>query len=186
MAVQAPMATYISLLRGINVGGKNKLSIEELKRVYSSLGFTGVRTYIQSGNIVFESPDAREKGHEKSIEGKIKKAFAMDIPVMVRTREELQRTIESNPFLPSKAHQVDKLLVTFLSDLPDKKAMDKLASLKWIGEDFRIIGREVYLFCPNGYGRTKLTNNAFESKLGVRATTRNWATVNRLLEMARE
>ena len=180
------MATYIALLRGINVGGSNKLKLEKIKTFFESLGFTGVSIYIQSGNIIFQSPKSGADGLVMMIEGKIKKAFTMDVSVLVRTKDELGQIIDRNPFLPSRADQVDKLHVTFLSDLPDKNAIDTLGIAKGDDEDFKIIGREIYLFCPNSYGRTRLTNNAFEAKLSVRATTRNWKTVNALYEMARK
>jgi uncharacterized protein (DUF1697 family) len=180
------MPTYVSLLRGINVGGARKVRIEELKRLYGSLGFEGVRTYIQSGNLVFRSRSNEAGELEKIIQGKIQDLFGFDVTVILRTREELERLISRNPFIKTKAREIDKLHVTFLSEIPAKQAVESFDLAKNGKDRYTMADREIFLYCPDGYGRTKLTNSAFESKLGVRATTRNWATVNRLSEMARE
>jgi uncharacterized protein (DUF1697 family) len=180
------MPTHISMLRGINVGGARKVSIEDLKRLYESLGFENVRTYVQSGNIVFCSPSRNAGGLGPIIERKIHDSLGLDVKVILRTKEELEKLVLRNPFLKAGPREADKLHVTFLSDLPGPEAVDAINIVPGGNDQYKIVGREIFLYCPDGYGRTKLTNNAFESKLGVRATTRNWATVNRLLEMARE
>jgi uncharacterized protein (DUF1697 family) len=180
------MPTYISLLRGINVGGKRTVKIEELKRLYESFGLENVRTYIQSGNLVFCSRSEDEGPLARSIESEIRDELGLDVTVILRTREELEELIRRNPFMKSNPRETDKLHVTFLSDTPDTETVVALDMTKTGRDRFKISGREVFLYCPNGYGRTKLTNNLFEKSLGVRATTRNWATVNKLLDKVRE
>lgn len=176
------MTTYISMLRGINVGGKKRISMEELKGLYESLGYKDVQTFIQSGNVMFRSEDAPEASMEKAIRDKIKEALDLDVKVILRTEDEFKAIIEKNPF---KKEDPGNLHVTFLSDHPAKKPVEEIEKIKDKGERFFLSGRDIYLFLPNGYGRTKLSNDLFEKKLGVCATTRNWATVNALLDKAK-
>jgi uncharacterized protein (DUF1697 family) len=180
------MPTYISMLRGINVGGARQVRIEELKRSYEALGFENVRTYIQSGNLVFRSRTGNAGELREIISRRIHDTLGFDVTVIIRTKEEMGKLFSRNPFLKSKPGETDKLHVTFLADLPRPEAVAAISIARSGSDKYEIVGREIFLYCPDGYGRTKLTNNAFESKLGVRATTRNWATVNRLLEMARD
>jgi uncharacterized protein (DUF1697 family) len=175
------MNTYISMLRGINVGGQKKVGMKELKELYESLGFARVRTYIQSGNVVFDYPDADLSALASKIERGIEVRFGFRVPVAIRTRDELQRLISSTPFM---GKDESKVHVTFLSAEPATLAVDEISRAKDGAEEFSISGREIYLFCPNGYGVTKLSNALFERKLKVTATTRNWRTVNALLSMA--
>jgi uncharacterized protein (DUF1697 family) len=180
------MATYVSMLRGVNVGGAGKVKIGELKRLYESLGLEAVRTYIQSGNLVFRSPIRSAGALSSTLERGILDEFGLDVTVILRTGQELEKLVLRNPFVKATPRETDKMHVTFLSDLPKPQAVAAL-SLSPGGRDrYEISGKEIFLYCPDGYGRTKLNNNALETKLGVRATTRNWATVTRLLEMARE
>src|SRR3989344_3570057 len=170
------MTTYISILRGINVGGQKKIKMEELKKLYESLGFKNVRTYIQSGNVIFECLDTNLAELIYQIEQKIKNSFGFDVIVLIKTKNEIQKLIKNNPFAkkdPSKLH------VTFLSDIKTKPPTDEINNTKDKTEEFFISGREIYLFCPNGYGISKLSNNFFERKLNTSATTRNWKTVNK-------
>jgi uncharacterized protein (DUF1697 family) len=178
------LPTYISLLRGINVGGQKKIKICELQVLYESLGFNQVKTYIQSGNLVFNSDINNAEEIEKLIEEKIKEVFNLNVSVIVRTRNEFKQIIQRNPFLKEKASERDKLHVTFLLNIPNDQSVRKLNLVKDKDEDYKVIGKEVYLYCPNGYGRTKLTNSIFEAKLNVKATTRNWMTVNKLSKIA--
>ena len=175
------MNTYISMLRGINVSGHNKIKMEELKNLYETLGFSNVQTYIQSGNVVFKSSDTNISKLINKIEQKIKKSFSFYVPVLIRTKNDLQKLIANNPFTKKDS---SKLYITFLSDTPIQSAVDEITKIKDISEEFIISGKEIYLFYPNGYGKSKLTNNYFERKLKLSATTRNWKTVNKLLELA--
>jgi uncharacterized protein (DUF1697 family) len=179
------MKTYISMLRGINVSGQKKIKMEGLKELYESLGFENVQTYIQSGNVIFECPDRNATELKNRIEGSIIAAFGYPVAVLIRTTSEFQRLIENNPLLGEKNRDATKLHVTFLSDIPEECLIENIKESKAESEDFSIAGREIYLYCPEGYGRTRMSNNFFEKKLKVAATTRNWKTVNKLLELAK-
>ena len=174
------MKKYVSLLRGINVSGQKKIRMEELKKLYESLGFKNVQTYIQSGNVIFEFSNTSLSKLRINIEQKIKQVYSFDVKVVIRTREELQSIVKHTPF--SKKDN-NRIYITFLSDMPTHIPTNELTKAKNISEEFFIFGREVYFFCPTGYGKTKLSNIFFEKKLHVFATTRNWKTVTTLLEL---
>jgi len=178
------MSTIISILRGINVSGKNKIPMAELKAMYEGLKFKNITTYIQSGNVIFSATENDTKGLTKKIEQGILKKFGFNVPVIARTIDELQTAIKKNPFLKNKDIDLEKLHVTFLEDIPPADGLKKVMEYNYEPDRFTIIGKEVYLHCPNGYGNTKFTNTFFESKLKVRATTRNWRTTNELLKIA--
>jgi uncharacterized protein (DUF1697 family) len=151
---------YISMLRGINVSGQKIIRMEELASLYESLGFKNVRTYVQSGNVLFDSPLTDGTKLTRLIADRIK------------------------PFLKERGIDPARLYVTFLSEVPDLEALNLLRTVKDEHDEFRIAPKKVYLHCPDGYGRTKLSNNFFEKTLKVAATTRNWNTVKALLGMA--
>ncbi len=179
------MQTYIAILRGINVGAQKKVLMADLKVVLNKLKLQDVTTYIQSGNVVFKSD---EKLSNEEFAAKIEKAilkhFKFDVPVLVRNATELKKVIAANPFLKNKNIDLAKLHVTFLSAVPEKSLTDEIKKFSLPSDEFVINGKEVYLLTPEGYGVTKLSNSFFEKKLKVTATTRNWKTVNTLLEMA--
>ncbi len=179
------MSTFISLLRGINVGNQKSIRMPELKALYEAMGFSNVITYVQSGNVVFDcgNPDAEEIGAD--IEKEIEKRFGFDVPVIMREAHDLQRIIDSNPFVQTRNEDLSKLHVTFLSRLPPAELTCGLKIPPGIDDECVLSGKEIYLFCPNGYGRTKLSNGFFERKLKVLATTRNWKTVIALYEIIR-
>ncbi len=177
------MNTYIALLRGINVSGHKMIKMEDLKRVLAETGFTGLKTYIQSGNIIFRSGQADPARLCAEIAAKILEHFGFEVPVVIRTREELESVSKNNPFLPGKPDESAKLHVTFLSDVAANDLENRIMEVSFLPDEFVIKGKEVYLYCPNGYGNTKLTNQLFESRLKVTATTRNWKTVERLVKM---
>ncbi|HVB09541.1 MAG TPA: DUF1697 domain-containing protein [Bacillota bacterium] len=160
--------TYVALLRGVNVGGR-VLRMEELRSVCASLGLAEARTYIQSGNVVFRG--------EAADGTRLAKALA--VPVLLRTTEEMAAVVAANPF-PGQGADPKRLHVTFLAAEPTREAPAADSG----PDEFILAGREVYLHCPGGYGETKLHNAFFERRLGVTATTRNWATVQKLAEMA--
>jgi uncharacterized protein (DUF1697 family) len=178
--------TSIALLRGINVGGKNTVRMAELVSLLQSLHFTNVRSYLQSGNFVFDYNRAGPSALSHAIEQAISMKFGLDVKVIVRTAEELRSLISGNPLLDTPKIDKEKLHVTFLMDAPQKSDISYFEAAKDPEEQLRIKGKEVFLYCPNGYGRTKLSNQAFEKKLGATATTRNWKTVNALAEMIKE
>jgi uncharacterized protein (DUF1697 family) len=176
------MKTYISMLRGINVGGKKKIKMEDLKELYRSIDLKVVKTYIQSGNVVFQYQDGHTSEIAQKIQKEIMKVFNFDVPVFIRTENELKKIINNNPF---KKEDKSKLYVTFLNEVPIEKPIEEINQIKDKSEMFYIFDKEIYLFCPNGYARTKLSNDFFEKKLKVSATTRNWKTVNKLLDIAK-
>jgi uncharacterized protein (DUF1697 family) len=171
------------MLRGINVAGQKKVNMQELQKLYESLQFRKVQTYIQSGNVIFEHPDADIPNLSKNIERELKRRFGFDVQVIMRTGNELQKLIKKAPFA---GKDEDKMYVTFLYAKPQKFSQEDLGKAKAAGEEFSVLGSEVYLFLPNGYGRTKLTNTFFERKLNVPATTRNWRTVNTLYSLTNQ
>lgn len=177
--------TYISILRGINVSGQKKILMADLKTLYETLKFTDVTTYIQSGNVVFRA-DKKTAGAEpaRKIEQAISKKYTFDVPVIVRTSDEMKKAVASNPFVKDKKIDVDKLHVTFLSDVPEEINLENIKKIEFPPDRFVIIDKEIFLHCPKSYGETKLSNKFFESKLKVTATTRNWKTVHTLADMA--
>ncbi|MEQ9102486.1 MAG: DUF1697 domain-containing protein [Imperialibacter sp.] len=177
------MTTYISILRGINVSGHKPVPMKELQTLYESLGYEQVKTYIQSGNVAFATSEQQQTLVKGNIEKAISQHFGFDVPVLVRTKADVQKVIEENPFLNEKGIELDKLHVTFLDQLPKQENVDKLLTYDYAPDRFVLTGKEVYVYCPNGYGRTKINNTFFESKLKVGATTRNWKTVDVLAEM---
>ncbi len=175
------MPVFLSILRGINVSGQKQIKMVDLKKLYEELGFKNVKTFIQSGNVVFESNSAAKLSQK--IEEKIKAHYSFDVPVIIRTKEELQRAIDHNPFLKKKNIALDKLHITFLAEQPEKENIKATEVYDYAPDEFHISDKEVYVYCPNGYGNTKINNTFFEKKLKVGATTRNWKTSNELLKL---
>lgn len=179
------MQVYISILRGINVSGQKKILMADLKALYESLKFKDVTTYIQSGNVVFKSDSKlSDAALAQKIEAAIFKKYAFTVPVIVRNIHQLENIISGNPFLKETSIDLEKLHVTFLSEIPGKSPVAAIMLLDYPPDRFSVSGQEVFLFTPGGYGETKLSNKFFENKLKVTATTRNWKTVNKLLEIA--
>jgi uncharacterized protein (DUF1697 family) len=175
-------ATYVALLRGINLGARNKVSMPDLRELFAGLGAEDVTTYLQSGNVVFKAPAARAK--PGAIEQRISRELGLDVNVLVRTPAQLARIVERNPFVGQASEPKKQLHVTFLADSPPAARVKELDPERSPPDEFRVTGREVYLHCPKGYGPSKLSNAYFEQKLGVVATTRNWNTVTQLAELA--
>ena len=172
------------MLRGINVGGQKRVSMDKLVSLFESLGVRKVRTYIQSGNVVFDSVKINTTKISRKIEGVIEKSFGLTVSVLTKTKSDFERVIQNNPYLKDEKIDPSKLHVTFLFDLPNKADLKKLSDIENDIDTFNAVGNEIYLHCPNGYGRTKFTNNYFEKKLSVPATTRNWKSVISLFEIA--
>ncbi|HXR84859.1 MAG TPA: DUF1697 domain-containing protein [Hanamia sp.] len=180
-----PLQTFISILRGINVSGQKKILMADLKALYESLRFKDIATYIQSGNVVFKSNEKITDLHiAKKIEEAIFKNYNFQVPVIVRSSDEMKKIVSSNPFLKQKNIDVKKLHVTFLSEIPAKTAVETIENIDFSPDQFVISGKEIYLRIPESYGETKLSNQFFEKKLKVSATTRNWNTVMELMEMS--
>lgn len=178
------MTTYISLLRGINVSGQKMIKMELLTEMYKGLYFENIQTYIQSGNVVFQFKKSENKDLEEIISSQIQKSFGFEVPVIVLDKDELKAIIQCNPYKADKTKDVPFLHVTFLSSVPEQINLDTISRSKSSGEELSLIERTVYLYCPKGYGKTKLTNTLFEKRLKVGATTRNWKTTLELLDIA--
>lgn len=178
------MDKYISILRGINVSGNRKILMKDLKVLFEKLGFLKVETYIQSGNVVFESD---LKWSNADLEVKIQQAiietFGFDVPVIVRSADEWAKSIANNPFWKEEDADIDRLHLTCLKEVPSPELLEKIKLFQFLPDRYEIIGKDVFIFCAAGYGTSKLTNPFFESKLKVPATTRNWKTVLKLHEM---
>ncbi|WP_055554304.1 DUF1697 domain-containing protein [Streptomyces sp. NBRC 110028] len=178
------MSSRIALLRGINVGGNNTFPMARQRTLMAELGFEGVTVHLQSGNIVFADPGTPPDQTARALEDAFAADLGFSVPVMVRTRDELAAVVDANPY-PAAAAEPKTLHVIFLSDAPtDTSALDALDPAAYAPEEFRLIGREIYLFCPYGIGRSKLAAKLTNSRLGVTATARNWNTVTKLLALA--
>jgi uncharacterized protein (DUF1697 family) len=175
------MRTYVALLRGINVGGRNKIAMSELKSSLSSHGLQDVVTYIQSGNVVFRSTGSAGD-LAGDIEQRIAEDFGVSATVLLRTPAELKTVAQSNPFLSGEP-DLSKLHVVFLRDRPAANAVAGLDPERSPPDELSVRGREIYLHLPNGSGRSKLTIDYFERQLGVAATARNWNTLIKLIAL---
>ncbi len=179
------LPTYIALLRGINMGGKNKLPMAALAALFADAGCTDVRTYIASGNVVFRATPSKAAKLAADIAARIEKSFGLKVPVVLRSAEELAAVVNGNPFLQAGLPDTN-LHVMFLADTP---GADKLALLdpnRSPGDRFEVRGREIFLHLPNGVADCKLANQWFDSRLKTVSTGRNWRTVLKLHEMARQ
>ncbi len=178
------METRIALFRGINVGGKNVLPMKELTSMLEDIGAKNVKTYIQSGNAVFqtEEADARLLAHEiRAVTGE---RHRFEPHVLVLTLEEFEDAVESNPF-PEAESEPKTLHLLFLDSSPESPDLGSLENIKGERESFSLNDRVFYLHAPDGIGRSKLAANA-EKLLGVPATARNWRTVGKVLALARQ
>jgi uncharacterized protein (DUF1697 family) len=178
------MATYISILRGINVSGQKLIKMDALKKSYENMGIQNVTTYVQSGNVIFTCNHFEIGELEQNISRQIDKDFGFEVPVIVLTIDKLKQVIDKNPFLKDPNIDLAFLHVTFLSSKPVQFDHKTIEDKKKSGEEIVFSDTAVYLYCPNGYGRTKLNNNFLEAKLKVGATTRNWKTTNELFKIA--
>jgi uncharacterized protein (DUF1697 family) len=172
-------ATHVALLRGINLGARNKIKMPDLRELFEELGAGDVSTYLQSGNVVFAG-----SLEASAIEARIKRDLGLEIVVLIRTGADLARLVARNPFA-ERASDLKQLHVTFLAESPGAARVKELDPERSPPDEFHVTGRDVYLYTPNGYGRSKLSNAYFEKKLGVAATSRNWNTVTNLAELAR-
>ncbi len=178
------MSTYISLLRGINVGGQKKILMADLKALYESLGFKNVRTYVQSGNVIFEAAKMNFPRLEEKIEKGIMKKYGFDVSTIVRDAAYFKRVIDKNPYKAAGAVNPVLPYIMFLKNAPVAAAVKSIDKPKGERGEFTVLGAEIYLLPAEGYGTTKLNNNFFEKKLGIPATARNMKTVNALYNIA--
>ena len=178
------METFICMLRGINVSGHKIIKMESLRNTFRNLEFQNINTYIQSGNIVFNSNETNQVELEHLIAKAIHKDFTYEVPVMVKSASQLQNVVKNNPFGNKFLEDLSKMAVTFLSKPPQEDLISKIREIDHGSGEYEIMGTEVYLYCPEGLGNTKLSTNFFENKLKVSGTARNWRTINKLIEMA--
>ncbi|HEX5546512.1 MAG TPA: DUF1697 domain-containing protein [Ktedonobacterales bacterium] len=175
--------TYIALLRGINVGGHRLIKMADLKAMFEAFGFGGVQTYIQSGNVVFQADEAEEPLRER-IEQQIAATFGFPVVVALRTHDELARVVAACPFAPDALAEDERLYVALLAETPMPAGIERMLASKTAPDEFRVLGREVYLLYRQNMRESQLTNNLLESRLGVPATSRNWRTLTTLAAMS--
>ena len=164
--------------------GHNVIKMARLTGLFSQMGYADAETYIQSGNIVFTCANMNVDAISSGIHKGILSEFGLDIAVITRASGEMREIISANPFLEEPDFDASKMAVLFLESTPSDEQIQKVAGIDYPPDKFRIIGNEIYIYCPNGFGKTKLYTNFFESKMKVTGTARNWRTVNKLLEMA--
>lgn len=174
--------TYLALLRGINVGGKNVISMKALVEILEECGYGDVKTYIQSGNVVFRDSHSKVESFSQEVGNSIKSKYGFEPEIMILSIDDLQKAIQANPF---RADQPKYLHLYFLTKIPKQPDFEGLNRIKSESERFDLIGKVFYLYAPDGIGRSKLAAG-LEKLVGVKATGRNWNTVTLLLEMASE
>ena len=172
----------LALLRGVNVGGKNILPMKDLAAIFTAAGCTDVQTYIHSGNVIFTAPASISAKLPANLTARINKRFGYQIPIILRSANQLGQIIRNNPFLKAGAPE-DTLHVMFLADLPSPQGVGLLDPQRSPGDSFHLSNQEVFLHLPNGGGKSKLTNAWFDSRLATVGTTRNWRTVLKLFEL---
>lgn len=174
------MAAFVSLFRGINVGGNQAVKMNELKALHESLGLRDVVTYIQSGNVVFTSEEANPDQLVRDIAEAFAEKFGFRVSVIVRTLAEVQKAIENSPFQGQAEKEPKFILVLFLASRPEGGALEELHRAYSGPEEIHLIGQELYVYYPDGVGRSKLTLPLIEKKLKTAGTGRNWNTVLQL------
>lgn len=175
-------APYLALLRGINVGGKNKLPMRDLTGLFVEAGCCDIQTYIQSGNVLFAADPDTLPSLSAALTTLIAERFGLRVPVVLRTAAEIRDAVRHNPYLEQGAPE-ETLHVVFLADQPDERRIARLDPDRSPPDAFVVRGREVYLRLPNGAGRTKLTNDYLDRTLATISTARNWRTVCQLLAL---
>ena len=177
------MTAFVSLFRGINVGGHHKIRMDELKDLHESLGLKDVFPYIQSGNVVFNSDDADLARLRRQIEDGFEKKFGFHVEVFVRNSAELRDIIDKNPFQSQQSKESKWVVVLFLAARPDDTAQEDLLKTYVGPEELFIIGKEAYIYYTNGIGRSKLSHSLIEKKLKTLGTARNWNTILQLQKL---
>ena len=179
------MQAIIAMLRGVNVGPHNRLSMEALRALYGSLGFRNAQTYVQSGNVVFTTHERNLSALAKQIDDAFEKTFGFRASVILRTSTEMREVIAKNPFAEHKDIEPGKLLVTFLAEEISLEAQKQLEAIKVGPEEIKAYARELYVYFPHGMGRSKLPA-VMGRGLKKAGTSRNWNSVTTLLEMAEQ
>ena len=173
----------IALLRGINVGGKRKILLNDLKQLMETLGLINVVSYIQSGNLIFDYPEpANNVVLAELIQSCIQQKYGFDVPVVVMRKEDLTHAVENNPFY-NNATPIENLHCIFLKEKPSKENYVNTLTFDFTPDKFHVADNVVFIFCSGKYHESKLSNNFFEKKLKVNATTRSWKTVLKLMAL---
>jgi len=180
------MPVYISMLRGVNVGGHNKIKMDTLRDLCVYLECENPRTYVQSGNVIFRAKEKNPAKLAKKIQDAIEKKFGFRPEVILRTVQEMRKALAANPFAKRTGIEPGKLLVTFLAAAPAPEAQAVIDTLKHHPEELHLIGRELYIYFPNGAGQSKLPWSQVERLFKVTGTARNLNSVIKMLEMAEE
>lgn len=179
------MPVVICLLRGVNVGGNNQIKMDALRSLFATLKLKDAQSYIQSGNIVFRTTERDMARLAKTIKEAIGRTFGFQPEVILRTTAEMNATRANNPFSDRPGLEPSKLLVTFLAETPSPEAAAKLAAIEAYPEELRLQGRELFVYFPDGMGKSKLAAS-IDKGLKTAGTGRNWNTVVKLLEMAQK
>lgn len=174
------------MLRGVNLGPHNRIKMDDLRALYESLKLENPRSYVQSGNVIFRTKEKNRLQLAKKIQGAIQRKFGCCPEVILRTPDEMRKAIAANPFPERTKAEPAKVLVTFLAAEPPGEAEANLEKLKRFPEKLRLNGRELYIYFPNGAGRSKLPWSAVDKLLQVTGTARNWNSVQAMLEIAEE
>jgi uncharacterized protein (DUF1697 family) len=180
------MPVLISMLRGVNVGGHNKIKMDDLRALWESLKFEDPRTYVQSGNVIFRTKEKNSPALAEKIQNAIEGKFGFRPEVIVRTTQELRSAIAASPFASRRNLEPGKILVTFLAGKPGPNAHATLLSLKAHPEELHLSGRELYIYFPDGAGKSKLPWSKVEKLVQTSGTARNWNSVTKMLAMAEE
>ncbi|HEV8180719.1 MAG TPA: DUF1697 domain-containing protein [Candidatus Angelobacter sp.] len=180
------MPVIICMLRGVNVGGHNMIKMEALKALCVSLKLKDPQTYVQSGNVIFRTEEKDQEKLTRRIQDAIEKAHGFRPGVVLRTAAELKEVVSRNPFAKRSGIEPGKLLVNFLAADPGKQAREKALAIKIGPEEMHLLGREAYIYFPNGQGRSKFPWAAIERALGTSGTGRNWNSVTKMLEIAEQ
>ena len=178
------MTAFVTLFRGINVGGNRVVKMSDLKALHEALGLEHVVTYIQSGNVVFTSDNTDATQLQRDIEQAFEEKFGFSVHVLVRSSSDLLKIIAKNPFQEQQSKESKWIAVTFLATSPDSAAQEALLNAYTGPEEIFILGKEAYIYYPDGIGRSKLTHSFIEKKLKTVGTARNWNTILKLQELS--
>jgi len=178
------VAVFISMLRGVNVGAHNRIKMDALRALYQSLGLEDPRTYVQSGNVIFRTKEKNPSQLAKKIQAALERTLKCSAEVILRTPDEFRNVIANNPFSRRSEIEPGKLLVNFLSHEPPASAHQALQSFKRYPEEIHLVGRELYIYFPNGAGKSKLPWASLARQMKVEGTARNWNSVVKMLEIA--
>jgi len=184
------MHTYIAILRGINVGGKRRILMPDLKSLFADLGYQNIITYIQSGNVIFQTPDNNSAFIiANKIENEILEKFNLNVPIIIKSFKEFLEAIQKNPFYKTDNTDntdIEKLHLTFLNKNPTFEKLQSIEGFDFSPDKFKVIDNNVFIYCEGKYHRSKLTNAFFEKKLNTNCSTRNWKTILKIAELASE